>query len=156
LPRVEPASRLVAATRQPSGIFPPDAKENLMAARQPARLRRALTICALALTGLLAARPAAAAGEEPSAEIVPSTREDGRDLYRLTYAGNEPALVAIEGKGIDALQLLVTDASGRPACSARRDGSRLLCEWHPQTTQEFLIEVRNPGRRPQPYRLWTN
>jgi hypothetical protein len=146
----------VAAIRRPSAIFQPDAKENLMAARQSARLRRALTIFALALAGALAVRWAAAVVKLPSGEIVPSAREEGRDFYRLTYAGNEPALVAIEGSGIDALQLHVTDAAGRPACSARREGSRLLCEWHPQTTQEFLIEVRNAGRRPQAYRLWTN
>jgi hypothetical protein len=128
-----------------------------MAARCPARLLRALTILGMAMAGPLAACLAAAAAcAAPPSELAPAVREVGRDVYRLTYEGNQPALVAIEAQGIESLQLRVTDTEGRNACSARREGLRLLCEWHPRATQEFVIEVRNKARGANPYRLWTN
>lgn len=74
---------------------------------------------------------------------------------RARAEGGRLALVRVRGDGDAALELAVTDASGRVACSdrpavtsgvARRD---LLCRWTPGRTEEFRITLKNKGR------VWT-
>ena len=61
----------------------------------------------------------------------------------------------VRGDGDAALELAVTDAAGRVACTdrpavttglARRD---LMCRWTPGRTEEFRITLKNKGR------VWT-
>jgi hypothetical protein len=74
---------------------------------------------------------------------------------RARAEGGRLALVRVRGDGDAALELAVTDASGRVACSdrpavtsgiARRD---LMCRWTPGRTEEFRITLKNKGR------VWT-
>ncbi len=74
---------------------------------------------------------------------------------RARAEGGRLALVRVRGDGDAALELAVTDASGRVACSdrpavtsgiARRD---LLCRWTPGRTEEYRITLTNKGR------VWT-
>lgn len=91
-----------------------------------------------------------------AAALLPTIREDGRDVYRLAFAGGEPALVAIAAPELSTLQLSVADTSGRPLCDPVRESQRIVCEWHPAHPQEVVIEVTNTGRIELSYRLWTN
>jgi hypothetical protein len=92
----------------------------------------------------------------PPTPLAPVRQEGDRDVYRLTYAGGEPALVAIAGRGLDALELRVLDGAGHPVCLAQRVHDQLSCRWRPAATEEVTVEVRNTGRGPLRYRLWTN
>lgn len=74
---------------------------------------------------------------------------------RARAEGGRLALVRVRGDGDAALELSVTDANGRVACTdrpqvtsgiARRD---LLCRWTPGRTEEYRITLKNKGR------VWT-
>lgn len=74
---------------------------------------------------------------------------------RAQAEGGRLALVRVRGDGDAALELSVTDANGRVACTdrpqvtsgiARRD---LLCRWTPGRTEEYRITLKNKGR------VWT-
>ncbi len=74
---------------------------------------------------------------------------------RARAEGGRLALVRVRGDGDAALELAVTDAAGRIACTdrpavttgiARRD---LMCRWTPGRTEEFRITLKNKGR------VWT-
>lgn len=104
-----------------------------------------------------------AAQAEASKGIIPSAIVYTHDLpaeraltMRARAEGGRLALVRVRGDGDSALELAVTDAQGRVACSdrppagtaaiARRD---LSCRWTPNRTEEYRITLRNKGR------VWT-
>jgi hypothetical protein len=96
----------------------------------------------------------------PSAEqgdnLAPVARAPGRDLYRITYVGGEPAEVEIESRGPAALELHVYGANRKLVCRSSEPGSVQRCRWSPPSTAPYWIEVRNDTRSDLSYRLRTN
>lgn len=74
---------------------------------------------------------------------------------RARAEGGRLALVRVRGDGDAALELAVTDASGRVACADRPSGASgiarrdLICRWTPGRTEEYRITLKNKGR------VWT-
>jgi hypothetical protein len=109
------------------------------------------------LAALEAAQAEATRGIIPAAIVYTHDLPADRALtMRARAEGGRLALVRVRGDGDAALELAVTDAQGRVACSdrpgaggggnARRD---LSCRWTPNRTEEFRIILRNKGR------VWT-
>jgi hypothetical protein len=93
---------------------------------------------------------------EPLGNLAPVARAPGRDLYRVTYVGGEPAEVEIEYGGPAALALHVYDASRKLVCRSREAGNVQRCRWSPPLTAPYWIEVRNDTGSDLAYRLRTN
>lgn len=109
------------------------------------------------LAALEAAQAEASRGIIPAAIVYMHDLPADRALtMRARAEGGRLALVRVRGDGDAALELAVTDAQGRVACSdrpaasgpalARRD---LSCRWTPNRTEEYRITLRNKGR------VWT-
>lgn len=108
------------------------------------------------LTAIEEALAEASRGILPAAIVYTHDLPADRALtMRARAEGGRLALVRVRGDGDAALELAVTDASGRVACSdrpavtsgiARRD---LMCRWTPGRTEEFRITLKNKGR------VWT-
>jgi hypothetical protein len=92
----------------------------------------------------------------PDGALVPWARAPGLDVYRITFIGGEPALVALAGDGAARLELHVFDADGTAVCAAEPAEGAEVCRWTPARTAAFLVAVRNPGGDAIRYRLWTN
>lgn len=88
--------------------------------------------------------------------VRPTRREPGRDTYRISFVGGELARVDVSARGGGLLTLHVFDRRGGEVCAAGTPDEHHRCEWHPATTAEFVIEVRNHDERGVDYRLWTN
>lgn len=78
------------------------------------------------------------------------------DSYRIAFEGNEPADIIVTGDGDSNLDLYVYDSTGQ---LIERDNS-LVYDCHvsfvPTETAEFIVKVRNLGRMPNCYYLFTN
>jgi hypothetical protein len=109
------------------------------------------------LAAIEAAQAEASRGIIPAAIVYTHDLPADRALtMRARAEGGRLALVRVRGDGDAALELAVTDAQGRVACSdrpesagastARRD---LSCRWTPNRTEEYRITLRNRGR------VWT-
>ncbi|MCP3730860.1 hypothetical protein M9978_10505 [Sphingomonas sp. MG17] len=109
------------------------------------------------LAAVEAAQAEASKGIIPAAIVYTHDLPADRTLtMRARAEGGRLALVRVRGDGDSALELSVTDAQGRIACSdrppsgtpavARRD---LSCRWTPNRTEEYRITLKNKGR------VWT-
>lgn len=108
------------------------------------------------LAAIEAALAEASKGILPAAIVYTHDLPAERTLtMRARAEGGRLALVRVRGDGDAALELAVTDSSGRVACSdrpavtsgiARRD---LLCRWTPGRTEDYRITLKNKGR------VWT-
>lgn len=108
------------------------------------------------LVAIEAALAEASKGILPAAIVYTHDLPADRALtMRARAEGGRLALVRVRGDGDAALELAVTDSSGRVACTdrpavtsgvARRD---LLCRWTPGRTEEYRITLKNKGR------VWT-
>jgi hypothetical protein len=96
-------------------------------------------------------------GAEQSSDVLqPEFRSAGGDTYRIVFAGMEPAIVGLEGDGTTNLDLFVFDQDGTLICKADSPRDSEVCNWFPERTAEFRVEVRNLGSSGNQYRLWTN
>ena len=98
----------------------------------------------------------AAPASEARQQLAPVATAPGRDLYRVTYVGGEPAEVEINSRGSLSLVLLVFDDNRRLICRSAEAGPVQRCVWHPSATAPFWIEVRNPAGQDVPYQIETN
>lgn len=108
------------------------------------------------LAAIEAALAEASKGILPAAIVYTHDLPADRALtMRARAEGGRLALVRVRGDGDAALELAVTDSSGRVACTdrpavtsgiARRD---LLCRWTPGRTEDYRITLKNKGR------VWT-
>jgi len=122
------------------------------------RLAHAALFASASACGLAACAPAPTSDNVIVATppLAPTVKQDGRDVYRLTYEGGAPALVTVTAAGAASLELLVFDARGRKLCQGQRGSQEQVCEWKPARTEEFQVEVHNRGARAAEYRLSTN
>lgn len=88
--------------------------------------------------------------------LVPWARAPGLDVYRITFTGGEPAMVALAGDGATRPALHVFDADGAEVCTAESSDEAEVCRWMPASTAAFFVAVRNRGSDAHRYRLWTN
>ena len=79
-----------------------------------------------------------------------------RDIFRVTFRGGEPAIVAISGDGDTDLDLHVLDEAGNVICRADGPGDDEVCRWTPRWTGQFRIEVHNLGSVWNRYRIMHN
>ncbi|RYY39858.1 MAG: hypothetical protein EOP59_12325 [Sphingomonadales bacterium] len=108
------------------------------------------------LAAIEAALAEASKGILPAAIVYTHDLPADRALtMRARAEGGRLALVRVRGDVDAALELAVTDSSGRVACTdrpavtsgiARRD---LLCRWTPGRTEDYRITLKNKGR------VWT-
>lgn len=78
------------------------------------------------------------------------------DVFRITFRGGEPAIVAISGDGDTDLDLIVYDEYGNRICVADGPTDDEMCRWTPRFTGVFRVEVRNLGRVYNRYRIAHN
>ncbi|MCA3219019.1 MAG: hypothetical protein ING59_10790 [Burkholderiales bacterium] len=98
----------------------------------------------------------AAPVSEAKQQLAPVATAPGRDLYRVTYVGGEPAEVEISSRESLSLVLLVFDDDRRLICRSAEAGPVQRCVWHPSATAPFWIEVRNPAGQDVAYQIETN
>ncbi len=92
----------------------------------------------------------------PGDVLAPWARAPGLDLYRITFTGGEPAMVALAGDGATRPALHVFDADGAEVCTPEPSDEAEVCRWTPARTAAFFVAVRNRGSDAHRYRLWTN
>lgn len=78
------------------------------------------------------------------------------DVFRITFRGGQPAIIAISGDGDTDLDLTVEDENGNRVCVADGPGDDEVCRWTPRWTGPFRVRVRNLGNVWNRYRLLTN
>jgi hypothetical protein len=118
----------------------------------------ALVMAAVLGSGSVAAAVTlgAAPVSEAKQQLAPVATAPGRDLYRVTYVGGEPAEVEISSRESLSLVLLVFDDDRRLICRSAEAGPVQRCVWHPSATAPFWIEVRNPAGQDVAYQIETN
>jgi hypothetical protein len=85
-----------------------------------------------------------------------TVRARSTDQYRLTFRGQEPAVIAVAGDGDTDLDLYVYDENGHAICSDTDATDRMVCRWNPIWTGEFVIRIANLGNVYNRYEVRTN
>lgn len=96
-------------------------------------------------------------GRRPTAVNALATLDGGQaDSWRLVLAGETLAEIGLIGDGDTTLGLAVTDETGAVVCALPPTTDPALCRFTPARNGFFTVQVRNPGKTRNSYRLVGN
>lgn len=87
----------------------------------------------------LASLPAPSRGARD--QRIASQGQTGRLEERLTFAGNESAIVYIRSEPRVPVEVRVETTDGRELCTISRQSGRALCRWRPARDQQVLVRA---------------
>lgn len=78
------------------------------------------------------------------------------DIFRVRYAGGEPARIEVVGDGGTDLDLVVLDENGREVCRDLEVSDRCRAEWVPPKSAIYTVRILNREEEACGYVLVTN